>query len=492
MAVKKGKIGVEDIEFGTGTFTRKDRTNNDITLNQISASDIPIADSGSLYTTDDVESALQECVVNNFTGLTFRDLINKSGAQRTQGEVVIADTTADDSFTTTTTDADKKFIGIVAETIESAASGKVLLGGYVDKLNVDGATSRGDFLKVSSTEGKATPVSLLEDGVFGIALSSTAGIGQVSAIIYNASLQYWSDETTYIRPNNVTDSGNTGFRIYDAGYTQLGNVGGTTNDSIDEWHVNHSTNGDILRIALGQSGSPNTTSDNPPVWVQHWCDKDQTAKEDQVITGGLFESIKGANDATHNALVGNARCTGGTGGLIGVQGRASTTVNTGYTIVGIWAACDTPDDAHQHHAAALECNMFNNYADAGEMTAWNDTYTTIGIFCNNYTNKAATGHHPISFGLMITASELPDRVSYWGYHRGIQIEACKEYAIYIKDTPATAIYVENTCTVGLDLQSNRMRITSYTNSSPVEGDLWYDGTNLRFRDATTSRTITWT
>lgn len=29
-------------------------------------------------------------------------------------------------------------------------------------------------------------------------------------------------------------------------------------------------------------------------------------------------------------------------------------------------------------------------------------------------------------------------------------------------------------------------------SSPAEGDFWYDGTNLKFRDSTTSRTINWT
>lgn len=36
------------------------------------------------------------------------------------------------------------------------------------------------------------------------------------------------------------------------------------------------------------------------------------------------------------------------------------------------------------------------------------------------------------------------------------------------------------------------RFTALTNSNPAEGDLWYDGTNLRFRDATTTRTISWT
>jgi len=40
--------------------------------------------------------------------------------------------------------------------------------------------------------------------------------------------------------------------------------------------------------------------------------------------------------------------------------------------------------------------------------------------------------------------------------------------------------------------SQVLNLTSATNGSPVEGDLWYDGTNLKFRDSTTTRTISWT
>jgi hypothetical protein len=40
--------------------------------------------------------------------------------------------------------------------------------------------------------------------------------------------------------------------------------------------------------------------------------------------------------------------------------------------------------------------------------------------------------------------------------------------------------------------ANVLNLTSASNPSPAEGDLWYDGTNLKFRDSTTTRTISWT
>lgn len=54
------KIGVEDINFGTGTFTRTTSTGGTQTINEVSAHDIPIADAGGIISATNVESALQE------------------------------------------------------------------------------------------------------------------------------------------------------------------------------------------------------------------------------------------------------------------------------------------------------------------------------------------------------------------------------------------------------------------------------------------------
>jgi len=115
---------------------------------------------------------------------TVVPLTNKSGGTRSEGDVIIRDTTADDAFTTTTTSQDKKVIGVVAETIADDAAGRVIVGGYVSVLAVDAATSRGQYLYASSTTGKATPSTNLVQGVFGIALSAVGAAGNVSALIW--------------------------------------------------------------------------------------------------------------------------------------------------------------------------------------------------------------------------------------------------------------------------------------------------------------------
>ena len=37
-----------------------------------------------------------------------------------------------------------------------------------------------------------------------------------------------------------------------------------------------------------------------------------------------------------------------------------------------------------------------------------------------------------------------------------------------------------------------IHLTAFSNSSPTNGDLWYDGTNLKFRSGSTTRTLSWT
>lgn len=111
-------------------------------------------------------------------------LTNKSGAERAEGEVVVVEETTDDAFTTTTAEGKKEVLGVVAETIADNAEGRVICSGYVPVLEVDGATVRGDFLKTSTTAGKATPATNPEAGSFAIALSVAVGAGQVSAFVF--------------------------------------------------------------------------------------------------------------------------------------------------------------------------------------------------------------------------------------------------------------------------------------------------------------------
>jgi len=184
MTIEKGKIGVEDIEFGTDTFTRTGRSGTPITVSKFNASHLPIADAGSKFTSETTEGALQECLTENGEGSGAKNYTNKSGAQRVAGDVVRIDTDTDEAFELTTTSGDTLVFGVVAETIENDASGKVITGGYVSAIKVDGACARGSYLKTSSTTTKATPIASYESGAFAIALTSVGGAGEVSAFIF--------------------------------------------------------------------------------------------------------------------------------------------------------------------------------------------------------------------------------------------------------------------------------------------------------------------
>lgn len=186
MTIEKGKIGREDIEFGAGDFERKGRSGNNISLTKINAGHIPILDDGSKFVSDKVEGALQECQVENANGSSSKSYINKSGATRSLGDVVVIDTTNDEAFTTTTTSGSTNVLGVVAETIADGASGKVITGGYVEKIAVDSSTSRGNFLKTSSTAGKAAPTTSFESGSFAVAL--TGGSSYVSALLVGSAI----------------------------------------------------------------------------------------------------------------------------------------------------------------------------------------------------------------------------------------------------------------------------------------------------------------
>ncbi len=114
-------------------------------------------------------------------------LTNQSGVQRVAGDVVIQDTANNSSFTTTTTEADGKIIGVVAETIAAAAAGLVQVYG-VCTVTVDAATARGQFLVTSTTAGKATPKTAFQNGVFAVALTAVGGAGSVTALLLPTGL----------------------------------------------------------------------------------------------------------------------------------------------------------------------------------------------------------------------------------------------------------------------------------------------------------------
>lgn len=186
MLIEKALIGKEDINWGTDTYQRKSSVGTDIPMTKVSALYIPVVDSGGKFVGSTVEGALSECQVENAIGSNSKSFTNKSGSQRVLGDVVITDINNDDSFTTTTISGNSKVLGVVGATIANDASGKVITGGYISVVTVDAACARGSFLKSSSTAGKATPVTSFQSGCFAIAMSSSAGPGSVSALLFGS------------------------------------------------------------------------------------------------------------------------------------------------------------------------------------------------------------------------------------------------------------------------------------------------------------------
>jgi len=104
----------------------------------------------------------------------IRSLTNKSGAGVVAGDVVIVDTTADDSFTTTTTASLERSIGIAQATIANNAAGNVLLSGYAALVNVAASVTRGHYMFTSTTAKQATGNATRAAGAFGQFLSTSA------------------------------------------------------------------------------------------------------------------------------------------------------------------------------------------------------------------------------------------------------------------------------------------------------------------------------
>src|SRR3990167_1373480 len=142
------------------------------------------------YDTDESDLSLtagSSSVLDNLNHIrarlsTVSKMWNRSGGSRATGDVVIQDITQIDSYKTTTTPNDTRFIGVVREPTTSGSQGYVTFLGYAAQVNVTGPTNIGDYLYCSATAGKASPTtSGSSAGLIGVALSS--GSTSVSAIL---------------------------------------------------------------------------------------------------------------------------------------------------------------------------------------------------------------------------------------------------------------------------------------------------------------------
>ncbi len=109
---------------------------------------------------------------------TVAVLTNKSGGTVNYGDVVVLDNTNANGFTTTTTGAlSTRGLGVVLEVggIANNANGGIAIGGWVPRVNLNTASTVGQFLKTHTVAGQATPHSSPQvEGDFGVALSASA------------------------------------------------------------------------------------------------------------------------------------------------------------------------------------------------------------------------------------------------------------------------------------------------------------------------------
>ena len=191
--------------------------------NMASGSGVVVRSTSAPSNTDSlwVDTNQSPPVLKRYTGAewqptgSFALLTNKSGSTRSAGDVVVADTTADGCFTTSTSGADIKVIGIVMESIANNSEGVVALSGArVTNINCDAAVSRGQFLKSSTTAAKASPTSTGEVGVFAIALSSLGSAGALAeALLIGCNVIAAITATNYtssiLTPKEYTDGADT-------------------------------------------------------------------------------------------------------------------------------------------------------------------------------------------------------------------------------------------------------------------------------------------
>lgn len=100
-------------------------------------------------------------------------LTNQSGAIRTAGDVVVIDTSTNESFTTSTTSNATVPIGVVDESIGVGSNGRVVVGGYAAAVSTLGLSVRGDYLYHSTTSNTAAHMfgTAPSQGAFGYVLA---------------------------------------------------------------------------------------------------------------------------------------------------------------------------------------------------------------------------------------------------------------------------------------------------------------------------------
>lgn len=122
-------------------------------------------------------------------------LTNQSGSTRSAGEAVIVDTAHDEAFTTSTTAADLRALGVVVDaSILDTATGYVqIVGSVMPLVKTVGTVVRGHYVYQSGTAGKvadsgtlASATAAAPAGSIGIAMTGVVGAGTITVYLFAA------------------------------------------------------------------------------------------------------------------------------------------------------------------------------------------------------------------------------------------------------------------------------------------------------------------
>lgn len=132
-------------------------------------------------------------------------LINKSGASKAFGDVVIVDVANAISFTTTTTGGFiNGRIGVILEPngIANNAPGLIAFSGYVPRINLASAAALGDYVKSHTVAGQGTPHAVPpQSGDFAQVLETGAN---PSAMLFGCQIQLSTGGGAYFAPTGLT------------------------------------------------------------------------------------------------------------------------------------------------------------------------------------------------------------------------------------------------------------------------------------------------
>lgn len=280
-----------------------------------------------------------------------------------------------------------------------------------------------------------------------------------------------------------------------------------------------------LYLKDGTSGTPNSTTTNPPLWIAKYVSKSQTVEGSQQVSGAFIDvEVKGSGSAaspTKGAYIGTLSSvnTLGTntgtslaptwdtkGDTVGMAGFAcnSGVPGDGHIVTGVWGwACGPTLDAttYANLAAAnwsivgFEANVTVNSPDVGVKTSLNGNGSSAGYLCNNY-RTAGIGQQDMTFGYVLAGT--PNDADYtsttktnWnGYHTGILVDKCTDAGIYFGSVFGSSAYgikfatnygsVAQRPAAGIYMGDTQINMGSFTGTA-TNGDFYYNSNTLFIR-----------